>query len=89
MCTHPPISADICKTDDDMSSEQDHEMVGKVKQLAEAVKELTTEAKRLQSNLEKMHSLQNLMYRVDQSLVAKLTDEGLELNHEQSNESER
>lgn len=72
-----------------MSSNQDQEMTGKVKQLAEAVKGLTAEAKRLQTNLDRMHSLQNSMYHVSQRMVTQWTKEsGYSIAHDHSNTNE-
>ena len=56
----------------DSVSDNEHEVQGKITELAAAVKDLTQETKRLKGNLDKMHNLQVLLYEVTEQCVNHL-----------------
>lgn len=59
-----------CSPEDSANEHKEIDAVQeKTKELAEAVKKLSKEAERLQSNLEKMHTLQATLYQTDMKLV--------------------
>ena len=62
----------MAATTKDSVSDNEHEVQGKITELAAAVKDLTQETKRLKGNLDKMHSLQVLLYEVTEQCVNHL-----------------
>ena len=68
----------MAATTEDTVSE--NEVQAKILELAAAVKDLTQETKRLKGNLDKMHSLQVLLYEVTEQCVNHLESSKAPLN---------